>query len=144
METFFIDSITFEDPTNATISLNGNLDMARYEELGGLGNITIPTLFTLGFRINEENNQLVSCITYLNKRQVDTLREEEFLPDLDIFYDRDSTFSYQLMTRDSSNVIVQSCNPFDVQEALSVFAQGEQLKNNDRILVYRRNLIFQN
>ena len=141
-ENFRISSLSFTSPTEVTATIMGSPSQLNYTEQGGLGIINLASSSGLGFRVDPEVTQLVSCYTLINERSIDTLYEDSFLPGLDTLYDMDSIFAFQLLIQDESMVTIQSCNPFEIQGALRQYGLENGLQNDDRILVYRRNLIY--
>ena len=142
LENFAIKELSFTDPSNVTVNAFGNSNSSTYSEISGLGTTTIGNGQTMGFKINPDQKSLLSCYTIVNKRNIDSLFEGQFLPELDTLHDRDSTFAFQLIIKDDPAFVISACHPYNVNLMLSEFAQSNGVANNDRIIVHRTDFIF--
>ncbi len=139
---FAIQEISFVDEGNVSIQSFGTSSMAPYSELSGIGVTKLSDGSNFGFKINPDLNSMLSCYTIVNKRNIDSLFESQFVPELDTLYDRDSSFAFQLRIVDDPQFVISACDPYDVNDMLSQFALSNGIVNNDRIIVHRTDMIF--
>jgi|GEM_PF-3500103 len=135
-----IDQIIFSSPTEATVSMGGSMDGGRYEEVGGIG--VIANDIGLAFKVNPNLDQLISCFTVTSMRTIDTIDQDNFIPELDTLYNDDSTIQYQLMIDEGDLLDIRFCDPFGELNLVTEFANQFGLQNNERIVSHRTDLIF--
>ena len=142
LNSFIINELTFLD--EQTVSIRGRLgeSMEKYTEISGLGSTTLSDGQAVGFKINPDLGQLISCYTQTSERRVDTLYPGEFLASLDTLYTQDSLLQFQLNITEASTTKNSFCEDFNELMHVTEFANFMQLNNNDRIISHRTDIIF--
>ncbi len=136
---FPIKSIQFTDPSQASVTTTQS-SQGRYAERSGIG--VIESTPPLAFKVNNDLETLITCITITNKRLVDTIQEEDFIAGLDTFMNIETEVPFQLIVVDTDDIEVGFCNPFNEVEQVTGFASRQGLQNNERIVIHRTDLVF--
>ena len=143
---FIMTEITFEDELVASISYyvpgidSVVTDTSLYFLNQNIGIIRSPFEFT--FRLNEDLSNLLSCVSHIATRKIDTLflEQDSLLMGIDTF--EVDTQRFQLIPTDSS-FVRRFCNPINESIEIELYANDSSIVNNDRIIIHRMDLEFQ-
>lgn len=140
LSNFFIQSISFNELGSVTVNGRSGSMNTDYTELSGIGRI--DAFGGLGFKINPNLQELISCFTITSSRTIDSLFEGSFLPGLDTLYNADSSLVFQLNIVEGSDIDIRYCDPFTEDDLVADFSARYGLKNDDRIVTHRTDFIF--
>ncbi len=136
---FPIKTIEFTDASGVIVTTN-QPNQANFTERSGIGTIMTPE--PIAFKVNADQETLITCITITNKRRIDTIQQEDFIAGLDTFVNVETDVPFQLSVVDTDTIEIGFCNPFGELDQVTEFSNRNGLRNDERIITHRTDLIF--